>query len=117
MPDVVVQSLPIPRTFRGATTFVELKVAPSVPKRLATRLLPAGKGLRQSQKNWLLEWTKFGGRAFVLIGIGDDPDLYVAVPGPHHDEINDASFQELINMAASVAGRGEAFWQEFRNML
>jgi len=70
----------------GLVTFVELKQVLNPPKRPTTRLIPSGKGLRRSQLNWHLEWTRHRGRSLVIVGV-DSKTIY-AFPGSDADHIN-----------------------------
>lgn len=100
----------------GRTTAVELKMAPRMPVREDTQLLSETNGLRLSQKNWLMEWTRFGGHSWVLIGI-QDHRMRIAVPGRHHDAINGSSVFQLLNLDGAFAGIGPDFWQTFKGVL
>lgn len=119
MPDVVCQSRhrPHPPKSPSSTTFIELKVAHRLPVRDNTQLLSNENGLRQSQKNWLLDWSKYGGRSWVLIGIAGDSKFHIAVPGMHGDHINGASLLDLINLDGAFSGAGKSFWLDFGRVL
>lgn len=80
MPDVLA-------CFAGVTTFVELKAADAYPARNTTPILGRA-GLRQSQKNWFLEWSKAGGRGRILIAV--ERDLFL-IRGVRADAVNDMS--------------------------
>lgn len=70
----------------GVVTFCELKQVAAPPKRPTTRLIPSGKGLRQSQLNWHLEWHRHGGRSLIIVGLGVNK-IY-CFPGSAADLVN-----------------------------
>lgn len=88
-----------------------------MPIRPGTQLLTESNGLRQDQKNWLLEWTQYGGRSMVLIGVKDDPNFHLAIPGKHHDLINGAAIKELINLDGVISSHGTSFWLDLKAAL
>lgn len=94
----------------GIIRFVELKVARCIPARASTRLL-GDDGLRLDQRNWLLDWTKHGGVAYVVIGIHDSP-FHMVMEAKWADEINEMPLSTLKSFA-KVAGNSPEFWQQF----
>ena len=93
----------------GVVTFVELKQIEAFPMRATTRLLPSGKGLRLSQRNWHLEWNRHEGRSLIVVGVG--LQTIYCVPGVFADEIN--SMTEARMRTFSVANG----WQEVERYL
>jgi len=119
MPDVIAQSKPmigVERKF-GRTTFIELKVAPALPSRRTTQLLSDKNGLRLAQRNWLLNWTNYGGRSLVVIGIAGNSDYHICVPGREYDAINGKTVDELVCLGGAFAGDGDIFWNVLRSRL
>lgn len=76
----------------GVMTMIELKAIAELPKRRTTRVL-GDKGLSIAQKNWHLEWHRYGGRSLILIGIGSKQVF--AIDGRFADSVNDWSIDEL----------------------
>lgn len=70
----------------GVVTPVELKAVQAFPKRITTPVLGA-KGLSQDQKNWHKDWQRWGGRSFVLVGVG--PAAIYLFDGAEADYVND----------------------------
>lgn len=94
------------------TTFmIELKAVVSYPAKKETRVLGA-EGLSQGQKNWMLEYTKLGGAAFILIrvGVGNNADHYL-IHGWQYDFVNEFTREEL-NLNAVAIG-----WKNIKNFL
>lgn len=117
MPDVMVQRKKRANEWGlGRTTALELKMAPRMPVREDTQLLSNENGLRVSQKNWLHEWTRYGGHSWVLIGVKESR-VHIAVPGRHADSINGASLLELINLDGAFMGIGPGFWLDFKGVM
>lgn len=86
MPDVFCR-------FKVGQTWVELK-APIRPKRASTPLMGDKEGLRQSQKNWLMEHHQLGLDAWILIR--DDKSAVFLVHCSCADEVNDWTANDLI---------------------
>lgn len=86
MPDVV-------SCVEGSVVWVELKAVEVFPHRPSTAVL-GNKGLSREQKNWHLDWARWGGRSYVLIGVGSK-HLFL-ISGVHADEINDMPHNELL---------------------
>jgi hypothetical protein len=63
MPDVVA-------CVNGKVSWIELKSVEEFPSRATTPVLGNKSGLRQEQKNWHMDWARWGGRSYVLIGVG-----------------------------------------------
>lgn len=90
-------------TVEGGGCWIELKQQDTPPAMSSTRLL-GPKGLSAVQRNWHLDWRRAGGTSWILVGVG--PDLFLLVPGPLHDTVNDMT---LSTMKAAAAARG---WDE-----
>jgi hypothetical protein len=86
----------------GIVLPIELKALETFPKRPMTPVL-GGAGLNQNQLNWWLNWKRWGGSGFIVVGIEGE---VFAVPAKFSDEVNDwpreklawhrVSWQELI---------------------
>jgi len=93
----------------GKSAWLELK-APTPPKRASTRLL-GDEGLRQSQKNWLLEATVMGLPAYVLIRDSVRKEVFL-LRAELHDLMNDMTVAEL--RRHSLADSLEAAYEVLR---
>lgn len=88
---------------------IELKAVDDFPARATTRVF-GDEGLAQSQKNWLMEFSRFKGHALILCSVGRDARVYHwAIPGFFHDEFNNMTREEL-DVRALFHGRGADFW-------
>jgi len=88
--------------FNGNFVPVELKKVPKWPARAKTRVLGA-KGLSQDQKNWHLEWRRWGGRSLIVVGVASE---VFAFSGDSADYINDWNKEEFRNAAWAVGFHG-----------
>lgn len=79
------------------TAFVELKAIDAPPVRETTRVLGTS-GLSRDQRNWHVDWHKWGGTSYVLIGVGR---RIFMLPGALADEVNEMTMEQLA--ARSVA--------------
>lgn len=70
----------------GFTTFCELKQVAASPVRATTRLIPSGKGLRLSQRNWHMECFRHGGRSLIIVGVG--VNKVYCLDGGFYDSVN-----------------------------
>lgn len=84
----------------GVVLPVELKALETFPKRDATPVL-GGSGLNQNQLNWWLNWRRWGGSGFVVIGIAGE---LFAVPAKFSDDVNYFTRSQLANFKTT--------WQE-----
>ena len=101
---------------KGRTCFIELKVArDGIPARRNTPLLGNDDGLRLEQRNWLLNWSKKGGRSLVVISIAGSKQ-HIAINGGYGDRINKMSYTELCE-AADVLGDTPDFWKHLHEYL
>lgn len=87
--------------WRGIALPIELKAAESFPQRPATPVL-GGKGLNQNQLNWWLNWQRWGGSGFIVIGVAGD---IFAVPAKFSEAVNNLTRQHLYDYH-------EVTWQE-----
>lgn len=69
----------------GSFLPVELKAIKDWPARATTKVL-GRKGLRLDQRNWHLDWRRWGGKSLVVVGVGREVYSFV---GAHADVIND----------------------------
>jgi len=74
------------------TAFVELKAVDEPPVRETTRVLGA-KGLSIDQRNWHLDFTRWGGCSYILIGVGAK-QLFM-ITGRKADLVNEMTMEEL----------------------
>lgn len=75
----------------GAVTWVELKSVPSHPVRPSTPVL-GNRGLSVEQRNWHLDWMRWGGKSYVLVGVGTS--LYL-ISGDAADIVNTFNREDL----------------------
>lgn len=101
MPDVV-------SCVEGSVVWVELKAVEALPHRPNTPVL-GSKGLSQEQKNWHLDWARWGGRSYVLVGVF--PKLLFFVSGTHADQINAMSHTQLLQHSLATS------WQEILTVI
>lgn len=79
--------------WEGIVLPIELKALENFPKRLTTPVL-GDRGLNQNQLNWWLNWRRWGGSGFIVIGISG---ALCAVPAKYSDEVNDFNHLHLLN--------------------
>ncbi len=87
--------------WEGIVLPVELKALEAFPQRDTTPVL-GGKGLNQNQLNWWLNWKRWGGSGFIVIGIAGE---LFAVPAEFSDDVNSFNRDLLANFRTT--------WQEF----
>jgi hypothetical protein len=80
-------------------TWVELKQVAKIPARAHTPLLGPAKGLNPNQRNWHLEFSRFGGRSVIVIGVGAREIL--TIPGTFGDDVNTMSYAALRGLSIS----------------
>lgn len=85
-PDVVMQHP------EAGLLLIELKSRPDAPKKITSLALGKNYGLRQSQKNWWLEFTRHGGKGYIVSQIAG---LYYAHAGADADAINYWTLEEF----------------------
>lgn len=109
IPDVMALS-------HGWVTWCELKAVLVLPRRTSTRVL-GNDGLSVAQRNWHMTWNQNGGRALIVIGIGQGAlRQHIAVHGRHGDRLNDMTWNELLSNAC-CAGVGASFWPKLEILL
>jgi hypothetical protein len=86
--------------WNGIVLPVELKALENFPLRPTTPVL-GGKGLNQNQLNWWLNWRRWGGSGFIVVGIAGE---LFAVPAKFSDDVNGFNQQLL--------GYFKVTWQE-----
>lgn len=85
----------------GIVLPIELKALDAFPKRPMTPVL-GGAGLNQNQLNWWLNWKRWGGSGFIVVGI--EGQFLFAVPAKYSDQVNNFNRLELSNFVVT--------WQE-----
>lgn len=96
----------------GLFTPVELKAVEDVPARPSTPVLGGKDGLSVAQRNWALNWRRYGGRSLVIVGVGKGAARRVFIfNGRQADEINRMSIQQ---MELAAIGRN---WYDLINRL
>jgi hypothetical protein len=80
------------------TSFVELKAVEGPPVRATTRVL-GDRGLSRDQRNWHKDWHQWGGKSFILVGVGRQIFM---IQGQFADALNDMTMDDLTahNIAA-----------------
>lgn len=68
----------------GVVMPIELKALDTFPLRPTTPVL-GGKGLNQNQLNWWLNWKRWGGIGFIVVGVAGE---LFAVPAKFSDDVN-----------------------------
>lgn len=91
----------------GCVTWCELKAVEEYPVRQHTRVL-GDDGLNVAQRNWHLDWARWGGFSIIVVGVADD--LFV-LRGELADEVNDMS------RVALAAAAGARDWAGLLEML
>lgn len=82
----------------GSFVPIELKQIPGWPARAETRVL-GDKGLSQVQKNWHVNWRRWGGTSLVVVGVGEDVFAFDGALADHLNELNADQFKR-----AAIAG-------------
>jgi len=77
--------------WEGVILPIELKALEAYPKRPSTPTL-GRRGLNLNQMNWWLNWRRWGGSGFIVVGV--EMDLF-AVPGVFADEVNSFTKDQL----------------------
>lgn len=76
----------------GTFTPIELKAVEGWPARDATPVL-GRKGLSIDQRNWHMDWARYGGRSLVIVGVGTSVFAFL---GTFHDKINHMTRAQMI---------------------
>lgn len=92
----------------GIVLPIELKVADGWPMRDATPVL-GRKGLNQNQLNWWLNWKRWGGSGFILVGI--QGELF-SIPATLSDQVNQMNHQRIRGYRTTWLGFIEQIMQE-----
>lgn len=69
----------------GVMLPIELKAIATWPRGNNTPVLGKARGLNKNQLNWWLQWRRWGGRGFILVGI--EQELF-SVTSEFSDQIN-----------------------------
>ncbi len=94
--------------WEGIVLPIELKALEVYPKRRSTSVL-GRKGLNRNQLNWWLNWRRWGGSGFIVVGVV--MDVFV-VPAIYSDEINSMDRAQLRKYQVSWAELVEAIRKE-----
>lgn len=87
---------------RGNFIPIELKQVAAWPARASTKVL-GNKGLSLVQRNWHLEWRRWGGTSLIVVGVKDE---VFAFSGATADRVNDYNTAQF-RAAAMVIGLEE----------
>lgn len=90
--NIVTSGMPDVLATCNHVAFVELKAVETPPAREMTRVL-GDKGLSIEQRNWHLDFARWGGCSYILIGIGTE-HLFM-INGRRADEVNGMNMSEL----------------------
>ena len=90
--NIVTNGMPDVLATCNHVAFVELKAVEAPPVREMTRVL-GDKGLSIEQRNWHLDFARWGGCSYILIGVGIE-HLFM-INGRRADEVNNMSMSEL----------------------
>lgn len=94
--------------WNGVVLPIELKAIEGWPVKASTAVL-GGRGLNQNQLNWWLNWKRWGGFGFILVGV--DGDIF-AIPGTQSDLVNKMNSKELLSYRTSWPALVEQIKQE-----
>lgn len=92
----------------GGFAPVELKAIKAWPARPGTPVLGRD-GLSLKQRNWLLDWGNWGGRAFIVVGVGPR-DVFI-FGHADHDRLNGFNTGQFRAAALGTS------WQELLDLL
>lgn len=98
--------------YAGRCVPVELKAVPAGwPARDSTPVLPKGKGVRLAQRNWHLDWRRWGGRSLIVVGVFEGYERQVFVfEGRIADNINEMTRNDFITQSAAQGWSGLRKW-------
>ncbi len=100
----------------GVVRPCELKAVYSMPHRASTPVMGRG-GLRQEQKNWHMDWAKFGGRSVIILGVGVGAHRQlIALDGRDADWANTGNWAQLCALSIAI-GVGATFWPRLFKVL
>jgi hypothetical protein len=83
----------------GSFVPVELKAIADWPAKAATKVLGRS-GLSQVQKNWHLNWRRWGGRSLIVVEVKDEVFTFNGSTADHVNDYNTRNFRS----AAMVVG-------------
>lgn len=93
----------------GCEGWIELK-APVEPVRRTSKLFGQNHKLTQSQKNWMLEQHRSGGRCFIFVGTNRQ---WILLPSyPLAERLNDLSVLQVQKEALWIAQKGCVRWSD-----
>ncbi len=84
----------------GSFVPIELKASPRWPARQTTAVLGERKGLSLAQRNWHLDWHRWGGRSLVVVEVAGEVFTFNGATADHINHYNIAQFRS----AAMVTG-------------
>jgi hypothetical protein len=112
---VVTPGLPdVHGLFNKIAFWAELKATVEPPARAGTPLLGRAKGLRAEQINWHIEYNAYGGRSWVLVGLGSRTTFIVS--GRHAIDINLWSLGDFGDRATDIVERPSQWAVALRRM-
>lgn len=82
----------------GSFLPMELKAVKGWPVRETTKVLGRA-GLRLEQRNWHLDWSRWGGKSLIVVGIGREVFAFV---GGHADAVNDFTREDFDLHACAI---------------
>lgn len=100
MPDVLAIAAP------NVQKWIELKVAPRVPVRMSTPLLPSGEGMRAAQIGWHRKAASLGVKSYILIGVETEKDLLWMVEGRAAAIVNECTVNDLVRIGVAFDWNG-----------
>ncbi len=83
----------------GSFVPIELKYVEAWPARSTTRVLGAA-GLTQVQKNWHLNWRRWGGTSLIVVGVADEVFTFSGATADHVNNYDTLQFRN----AAMITG-------------
>jgi hypothetical protein len=88
----------------GSFMPIELKQIAAWPARPSTKVLGRN-GLSQVQKNWHLNWHRWGGRSLIVVGVEDEVFTFNGATADHVNEYNTREFRAaamIVGLEATV---------------
>jgi hypothetical protein len=77
----------------GSFVPIELKQVAAWPARAATPVLGGRRGLAVAQRNWHLEWRRWGGTSLIVVGVDEEAFAFNGATADHINHYNTAQFR------------------------